>query len=515
MDTFDVNRRRKEAPQMIPQGSDRRFVIIIIAFLCIWSGCTTALRNSETEKVAKDWSLVIRASQVIPVYPLTEDLQPGDVLLVSMPIEEQVKIYKAKGYLPLDQLVKRLYTRDHSTRDFYNFYNARYGIDENAMPPVQWQTPTGGKNHNWGIAPLAAFPAYQFEVSTGTGLNVAIPIQGIPFALGLMNSGRASGTVTIADSHTFGLDNCQLERAVNDWASKDRHLLRNYSPRDDEGIKKYHFLRVVSRVYVVGSVNVILRNAEATGAEAAAGADRPLNLMGLQEGKTPENYSAAINAINNLLKDQMPGVKAKIATASSRSVTLNQSFDRPVVIGYVGFDMPILRGGRLGAPISTLAQLTHTKALPPTEMGNAYVYRLASLSHVAQALEELEKHGDPGAKDALAKLNRLSALLPDVYPFTVYHQPSPGAIEVFQKAGLPVDKKRGFSAVIDYQGDAFASRESIEIYLRNVPSGSGEQIKYWEELRKVQTAMNDLRDKLSDNPDLMEAIEYAFLENSR
>ncbi|MDZ4184968.1 MAG: hypothetical protein U1D97_08325, partial [Desulfuromonadales bacterium] len=72
------------------------------------SGCAEKMRNNQLEKVAKDWSLVIRASQVIPVYPLTEDLQPGDVLLVSTPIEDQVKLFKKKGFLPLDQMQKRL-----------------------------------------------------------------------------------------------------------------------------------------------------------------------------------------------------------------------------------------------------------------------------------------------------------------------------------------------------------------------------------------------------------------------
>jgi hypothetical protein len=34
-----------------------------------------------------------------------EDLQPGDVFLVQTPVEEQVKVYLAKGFLPLENLV--------------------------------------------------------------------------------------------------------------------------------------------------------------------------------------------------------------------------------------------------------------------------------------------------------------------------------------------------------------------------------------------------------------------------
>ena len=73
------------------------------------SGCATQkMSGDQLARVAKDWSLSIRASQVIPVYPLTEDLQPGDVFLVQTPVEEQVKVYLAKGFLPLENLVTRL-----------------------------------------------------------------------------------------------------------------------------------------------------------------------------------------------------------------------------------------------------------------------------------------------------------------------------------------------------------------------------------------------------------------------
>ena len=45
--------------------------------------------------------MTIRGSQVIPVYPLTEDIQPGDVFLVQLPIDQQQKLYQQNGFLPL------------------------------------------------------------------------------------------------------------------------------------------------------------------------------------------------------------------------------------------------------------------------------------------------------------------------------------------------------------------------------------------------------------------------------
>jgi hypothetical protein len=488
-------------------------ILVIVGILVFCSGCTAALRNKQLEKVAKDWALVIRASQVIPVYPLTEDLQPGDVLLVRTPINEQVKLYKKAGFLPLDQHLIRLYPED-----YYTFYKARYGVtNENIIPPAHWQKGDGNR-HNWSIAPHAAFPTYQFEVRTGTGLNLAIPIEGVPFALGLMNSGRASGTVTIADAYTFGLDNFHAENLVRGWASQNRNLLRKYDPSDEKGDEKYHFLRVITRVYVTGRVVATLNNEEATGTEVAAGADRPVNLMGIKENATLENYNAAIAAINNLLKEQLPGGKVKIATASRRSVTLEQSFDKPLVIGYVGFDMPILKGGRLGTAISTLAQLTGTRTLSVKEVEGAYVYRLASLSHINQGLIELVKSNNEDAKKVLGNLDKLSRLLPDRYPFTAYQQISAVSIEPIQgiKAGSPIDKQGGFGAVLDYLSYGDTSRESLKNYLSTVPQVTNEQKRvvneYKQELQKVQSAIKELEDRLNGESALMEAIDFIFFE---
>jgi hypothetical protein len=489
----------------------RRVTFIILTILFFSSGCTTALRNKQLEKVAKDWALVIRASQVIPVYPLTEDLQPGDVLLVRTPINEQVKLYKKSGFLPLDQHLIRLYPEG-----YYAFYKARYGItDENIIPPAHWQKVDGNK-HNWNIAPHAAFPTYQFEVRTGAGLNLAIPIEGVPFALGLMNSGRASGTVTIADAYTFGLDNFHIENLVRGWGLQNRDLLRKYEPKDEKGNERYHFLRVISRVYVTGRVVATLSNDQATGAEVAAGADRPVNLMGIKENATLENYNAAIGAINNLLKEQLPGGKVKIATASRRSVTLDQSFDRPLIIGYVGFDMPILKGGRLGIAISTLSQLSGTRTLSVKQVDGAYVYRLASISHINTALKQLVRANNEGAKNIFGNLNKLSRLLPDRYPFTAYHQPSPVSIEPIQgiEAGYPIDKQRGFEVVLDYLGYADTSRESLNKYLSTAAQATDDQKKivneYKQELQRVQSAIKELEDRLNGESALMEAIDFIF-----
>ena len=71
------------------------------------TGCKNT-KEDQLHNVARDWSLVIRDSQVIPVYPLTEDLRPGDIFLVETPLQEK-KQYEGDGYLRLDQHLYRLH----------------------------------------------------------------------------------------------------------------------------------------------------------------------------------------------------------------------------------------------------------------------------------------------------------------------------------------------------------------------------------------------------------------------
>ena len=125
---------------MKPRGTLKVLAFLILCISFTAAGCTTTLRNQQLESVAKDWALVIRASQVIPVYPLSEDLQPGDVLLVSTPIENQVKLYKKKGFLPLDQHLVRLYPTEY--KDFYNsrYWDPRFDYSPSSMadPGCSW-----------------------------------------------------------------------------------------------------------------------------------------------------------------------------------------------------------------------------------------------------------------------------------------------------------------------------------------------------------------------------------------
>lgn len=420
-----------------------RCLLAGLACVFLLGGC--ASREAQLHRVAKDWCQVIRASQVIPVYPLTEDLVPGDVFLVRMSIPHQHREYENNGFLPMDQAMTRL-----QGLDFVSTYQKSHGIAENtpyhwlfppppppAPAPAPGPGPTtrpaaggespGGQNGSssthrsptaWAQAPRAAFPSYTFEVDAAGGIQAALPIKGVPVGLGIMQTDRAYGSVTLSDTYTYGVPFDKLVAAVHLWAEKplNKAVLQDIRAGVNQGngwaaiiddvrrlISLNHnertvYLRVVSRVYLIGKVDVTLLNARAGSADLQVGAPREVALLNpaypppaggapapappppvaqppaapgagpptpvalsdpaaaAPDPKNPaamaSNYQAALEAVTRNL-----GGRIKLEWATRRSVAMEETFDRPLVIGYLGFDFPVMEDGRLGTPIATAMQL--------------------------------------------------------------------------------------------------------------------------------------------------------------
>ena len=320
-----------------------------------------ASKQRQLEHVARDWCMVIRASQVIPVYPLTEDLEPGDLLLVRTSIEDQVAQYEAEGFLPLDHRITRLNVQ----KTYKHLYGAGYGLSEDSHPPRNWQQLDEHAMHNWGVAPRAAFPSYSFTVHNGAGLNLAVPVSGVPVALGLLGASSATGSISISDVHTYAVDDFHLRPLVDEWAERNAGYLRNF--RAVEG--RTNYLRVVSRVYLTGGVDVAISADKSFGGTASGGAPKSVDVLATTQADAAANYVNALAAINKTVSDALPGGTVKVASASSRSVSLVEKFPRPLVIGYLAFDYAIDETGMLQLPVPTRAVLEHENIHPATKWG--------------------------------------------------------------------------------------------------------------------------------------------------
>ena len=344
----------------------RRIVPLFIALLL--TGCSLFSKQKavtqQLENVAKDWCLTMRASQVLCVYPLSEDVQVGDIYLVNTSIPNQVKQYTENGFLPFDMLLTRLQPVNYRAM----YANAYATQDQWTNIPHQWQFPSNATTNNWEAAPHAAFPSYTFSVQQGQSLKLAVPVQAVPVGLSLLNTSQAHGSIEIDDASTYGIDQVSLDQQVAAWAAcpNSRALLARYAPEDG----KEHYIRVITRVYLTGKVNVSVTNDKSTGGGVDAGVSSVATLpSGTTPGDTATSYANMLTSLNNSLNSggtvSKPGGSIRIAAVSARSVTMSETFDRPIVIGYIAYDRAIGRNGVLGMPRPTLQQMEGTTDVAP------------------------------------------------------------------------------------------------------------------------------------------------------
>ncbi len=539
---------------------------LALAMIFVIAACGTS-RRAQLHRVAKDWCETIRASQVIAVYPLTQDIQPGDVFLVQTPIDKQQDIYREDGFLPLDNHLARIHPDGYL--DFYG-----HSFIDPANPPV---LPKDWLEKAWKDAPSAAFPSYSFTATRGGGLNLALPVSGVPVGLSLLGTQSASGTVSLKDARTIGVDSESLyTHLVRDWASSDnlerRYFLESFGVQPGE--RPRNFLRVVTRVYLLGAIDVQLNDARSVSAGADAGVPRPVELFIPELSETPEdtrrvareNYLKGLQRLNSMgglgmpaapsgadadlspeefaareaarqkqrddaltkatsdlqtaqasleqeegrakqtdewedlgdaraelktarddrarakasldaaklarprdpqrieeaeivlrdadariaqqqitaraateayagvsarivqpaaaavdlaqvavdqLKELAPGGSVRYNAASSRSISMSEEFEAPIVVGYLGFDVPIGVDGELGRPIPTHALLEQNLSGPAVAPGAAAaLYQVAASQDLFSQLVERVATGDQDAIRTKVVLDRMTRYIP-------------------------------------------------------------------------------------------------------
>jgi len=102
---------------------------------------------------------------------------------------------------------------------------------------------------------------------------------------------------------------------------------------------------------------------------SGAGADsgpKPVVLLKLKPGETAENYQAMADAFAEALHAQGVGASFRFAYATGRTVGMEETFDRPIVIGYHGFDVPIIADGKLGMARATYQRIENKQEVDPT-----------------------------------------------------------------------------------------------------------------------------------------------------
>lgn len=490
-----------------------QYMSFLLSLLIVASGCSWKGKQSELEQVAKDWSLTIRASQIMPVYPLTEDLQPGDIFLVQLPIDRQQEIFNRSGFLPLDNHIGRI-----PPSGFGKFYERTVQASSTLVLPRDWFAPLQGVS---GASALnSSFPTYSFSVRRGAGLNLAVPVQGVPVGLSLLASDAAQGSIVIADAKTYGIDAISLEEDTQKWASGHRSFLSNFAPSMDGQKKiKQNFVRVVSRVYLTSRVNVSLQSAKSSAGEVWGGARKPVDLLipnasGDVQQVSMEAYNTNLEKLNRMVEGILsktgdtliPGGTVKVVAASANTISLVEAFPRPLVIGYLGFDFPIDQYGFLGPPVPTHAILT--QQISPE--GQRIPRSVVSKRSYKTIKEEAAKGNNPKAVTLTKELDALASLVPAMYPCTIYGKTGPeGPLTAQFQVGSPVGvEPRNFSIVTTFREKLRYSIAALQTEPAPHPIDHGEQLQCSKQaLAELEQGLYDHRLLLRDAIDFASDLE--------
>lgn len=340
------------------------------------------------EQVAKDWSMTVRASQVMPIYPLEEDIRPGDIYLVDRSLESEIKAWNEKGFLPL---VNR-YDRISIPKDRYD------DIYQNGFYPVD--------SPSFSRPPKAAFPSYSFEVDKRGTLGIALPLNSVPIALSASGARSATGSVVFKKAATQGIPDRQMEMMVRQWASQHASELKARAKKTKT--ESPLILRLITRIFTLKGATVSLAFSETNGASLQAGSppsspelsstsdeqyvaliaylNKQIQLQKESETEqVPElpkesttvpstdpviaALEAELASVKNLKAQEaikklrrqiersvtedrfggyiLPGLSIKVVGRSTRGITMDEEFERPLVLGYWATEYLVTENGNL------------------------------------------------------------------------------------------------------------------------------------------------------------------------
>ena len=364
----------------------RLFNNIVCALSLSLISCASMPPQKELQQVAKNWSMTVRASQVMPIYPLEEDIRPGDIYLVTNSIDSEIDSWNRKGFLPL---VNR-YARIPIVNDTYTVY---------------FKTPNSSETlHSFNRPPKAAFPTYTFSIDRRGALGLAIPLSSVPVALSMSGARNATGSVVFSAATSLGLPDMVIDTLVKEWASTHKKDLKEMAKYTTNPL----LFRVVSRVFAISGATVSIAFQKTAGIAVQAGAPpetpellsaseadfdkrieqlnkeialkknlddtEPVEIPDDSASETSENpkialleseleevkHLKALSQIQALRRSVergamlnqfggfiLPGGSGRITSRTASGISMEETFDKPLVIGYWATEYLVHESGSL------------------------------------------------------------------------------------------------------------------------------------------------------------------------
>ena len=278
--------------------------ILIVTVVVLLTSCSS-IRSSQHEQyhnIARQWMLTLRSHQMIPAYPMTSQLQPGDILIHNSFLGSQEFMFGASGFLPFEEKFASLTT----------------------------ELPQDSQSE-------CAFPSFNFALNRDREFQTSFPFGIIDTGMALIDSDNVNVSVEIREADTIVSEYPKLMEQFNNWQDKDnvRWSLQNISKFI--GPVDYLVLRVITRVYRAKTISVTLT--------ARSNDSVTSNIQG--NVKLP-----AMSSIDNIL-------------VFSNSITLEQSFDPPIVLGYRAIEYVINEHGEIDGPRIPQVDLSSFSSVDP------------------------------------------------------------------------------------------------------------------------------------------------------
>jgi hypothetical protein len=280
----------------------------------------------------KEWSRPIREMQVKPIYPPKEDVAVGDVIADPYPnLADENAALDAATFLEIGPVLFSVPVIDA----IQAHYNARPSFPKTAAKDSNGEFPESAVATGWVYVGgqrvrlnHVAFPEISFTDITQGNLEALVPIQAVNVALGGAFGEFHSVSMKLRAAESYGLPAANALAALNTAlgnAANKTALMAVWAPNKA--------VLLITEVYTVRDIEIAATFKKSFGASiglpgyggSASGLDPTAKL---------DDRMKQLNDYNNKLKDlSTPGGAVRITSVSDRAITMQRTFQRPIVVG--------------------------------------------------------------------------------------------------------------------------------------------------------------------------------------
>ncbi|MBV8047187.1 MAG: hypothetical protein JO171_08550 [Paludibacterium sp.] len=337
-------------------------------------GCSS---TDPTQSVATSWGQELRQMQVEPVFPIREDIQPGDVFILCAGSDPT---HPSKQVLPISTYWTRLdaTTIKQLLEDYYRTrlimpINKVVGGQAASQPSIQQNTSASG---TFTHLQLVAFPDAMHASLDSRSLSALIPAGVALGRFGISSQEVDSGSLSITSASYYGLPQAKIMPLVKEQIGPNGELGRedfkkalDAKEAECQPLNLYAQAVVVSEVFLANGIRLKLQSSKAATAQmqlntvlssgstvantlstiqklqasaATAGKTQaPAGNGGTASGQDAQTQALSAAVVSLLTgmessQENLPGVSGTITTGSTGTISMDSIFTKPLVFGYRG-----------------------------------------------------------------------------------------------------------------------------------------------------------------------------------